>query len=119
MQHGPLVHTFCYLAVLNRVVVNIHGLDETAGYVLHNALPALLDVDDQKLHVGAIGSINAEPFGDSKVSGARGPGSLPTEDAGTEGQVLQGKRGVGHIPSRAGGWRQPGLEALTGGKELF
>lgn len=119
MHHGALVHSHRDLVVLNRVVVDIHGLDETAGHVLHDALSALPDVNDQELHVRGMDGIDTEPLGDGKVAGARGPGSLPAEDTGAEGQALQGKRGVGHISSRSGGWRQPGLEALTGGTEHF
>jgi len=89
LYHRSLVHAFRDLVVLDRIVMEVHGLDKTARHVLHNAFPAVLHVDDDKLHVRAVGGIDAEPFGDGKIAGTRRPDAVPSEDARLEGQVAQ------------------------------
>jgi hypothetical protein len=119
MLHGPRSHAFPDLVVLERVFEKGHGLDKTAFHLFHDALFSRVNINDDKLHVRAMGGVDMEPFGNSKIAGAGRPDAMPSEDAGTKGQVLQAKQGVGAIPVRAIAGRQPGRIATAGRGDQF
>ena len=114
LYHRSLVHALRDLIVLDRIAMEVHGLDKAARYVLNDALSAILYVDDYKLHVRAVSRINAEPLGDGKIAGTGRPDAVPSEDACLEGQVAQRQRSVGQVPGRSGGGRKAGFEAFVG-----